>query len=338
MVMALSADWDRLGADFVRALGEAVTEAKAGRHSVLKKSQLKHTAAKAQAWVDQIGSWFRSIPAFGDSPPSGEAYTPGAMKAQLVDPDSPLHHPALDGLAALLDVPNAVAGALRAAFVHDVRQRFQARKEQARVQAYQDLLRDLSRRLDPKQATDPEAREALKTAIGGLFDAALIDEFQDTDHHQWTIFQSVFGGGGHHLYLIGDPKQAIYGFRGANVHVYSQARAQAGERRFTMVHNWRSDARLLHALNHLLDQPRAFGPSVPFDYVEVSAPSGRGDDGLQPSVPWAEASAAPLQLRWFDPTLVQGSSPDKALPKTRLSSPLDARVAEDVVELLVSGM
>ncbi len=334
-VQAVAARWPILGSDFVHTLGEAVADAKAGRPSVFRKGQRKHTAAKAQAWVDGVGNWLASAPAFGTEPPDGRAYTPSRMKAQLVDPGDPLTHPSLSTLQALLDFPNEVAGALRAAFVHDVRRRFDDRKEQQRVQTYQDLLRGLSRRLDAR--ADPEAREALTSAIGGLFDAALIDEFQDTDHHQWTIFRQVFGGGGHHLYLIGDPKQAIYGFRGANVHVYSQAAREAGERCFTMDVNWRSDRRLLEGLNHLLDEPAAFGPSVPFDYIEVSAPADGGDDRLAPPTPWSEPSAAPLQLRWFDDELVKGSKPDKAVAKGRLAGLLEARVAEDVVELLSSG-
>jgi exodeoxyribonuclease V beta subunit len=334
-VAALAASWSELGAGLVRAVDEAVVEAKAGRDSVFTKGQRTYTAKKAQDWVDAVADWLGEGPRFGSAPPDGDRFTPAKMKNQLNDPDDPLVHPAIDALGGLLAVPDQVAGAVRAAFVHDVRQRFEARKAQARVQAFQDLLRGLSRRLDPQ--ADPEAREPLKQAIGGLFDAALIDEFQDTDHHQWTIFRQVFGGGGHHLYLIGDPKQAIYGFRGANVHVYSQASEQAGDRRFTMGVNWRSDQRLLEGLNHVLGQPGTFGPSVPFGYVPVSAPPDRGGDGLDPAQPWSEPAAAPLQVRWFDQELVGGGDPDKALTKGAIDGPLEDRVAGDVVALLTSG-
>jgi exodeoxyribonuclease V beta subunit len=59
---------------------------------------------------------------------------------------------------------------------------------------------------------------------------ALIDESQDTDPLQWKIFQRVFAASQDHwLYLIGDPKQAIYGFRGADVNTYLQAAATANQ-------------------------------------------------------------------------------------------------------------
>ncbi len=60
---------------------------------------------------------------------------------------------------------------------------------------------------------------------------ALVDEFQDTDPVQWDIMRMAFGQGGATLVLIGDPKQAIYSFRGADVYAYLAAARQAGNRR-----------------------------------------------------------------------------------------------------------
>src|SRR5690606_11339895 len=154
-------------------------------------------------------------------PPDHERFAPETMAGQLVDPATPFEHPAIDALAALCRFPSEVAGALRARFVARLRERFEAGKARRRGQTYQDLLRALARRLEP--GADPVQRAALAGAIGASFDAALIDEFQDTDADQWTIFRAAFGGARHHLFLIGDPKQAIYGFRGANVHVYALA-------------------------------------------------------------------------------------------------------------------
>ncbi len=78
----------------------------------------------------------------------------------------------------------------------------------------------------------------------------LVDEFQDTDPVQWTILREAFHG--HRtLVLIGDPKQAIYGFRGADVHAYLEARATASVVR-TLPTNWRSDALLLAGMSAVL--------------------------------------------------------------------------------------
>ena len=73
------------------------------------------------------------------------------------------------------------------------------------------------------------------TAVAALsrrFRIALIDEFQDTDPVQWEIFAKLFGNRGRSpLLLVADPKQAIYSFRGANVHTYLEAAHQAGHER-----------------------------------------------------------------------------------------------------------
>ena len=74
----------------------------------------------------------------------------------------------------------------------------------------------------------------------------LVDEFQDTDPIQWEILERAFGAGGVTLVLIGDPKQAIYAFRGADVYSYLEAAEAAGERA-TLSVNWRSDQALIDA-------------------------------------------------------------------------------------------
>ena len=78
--------------------------------------------------------------------------------------------------------------------------------------------------------------------------AALIDEFQDTDPLQYEIFRRVFTGSGNHLFLIGDPKQAIYGFRGADVFTYMKA-SQIADQTYTLKENWRSDSALVRSVN-----------------------------------------------------------------------------------------
>ena len=65
-----------------------------------------------------------------------------------------------------------------------------------------------------------EGGEALSQAIRERFKAALVDEFQDTDPVQYSIFQKIYGGNKMPVFFVGDPKQAIYGFRGADVFTY----------------------------------------------------------------------------------------------------------------------
>lgn len=91
--------------------------------------------------------------------------------------------------------------------------------------------------------------------IRDVYKAVLIDEFQDTDLIQWKIFSTLFlhedfkGP----LYLIGDPKQSIYRFRGADIYTYFQAKKRfPQECQYTLTRNFRSDPKLVFALNHLL--------------------------------------------------------------------------------------
>lgn len=109
--------------------------------------------------------------------------------------------------------------------------------------SYDDLVFRLSRALDGTQ-------RGMAELLGRRFQAAVIDEFQDTDALQWRIFHQVFGTGNHFLYLIGDPKQAIYRFRGADIHSYFQAR-RCADTMLTLQHNHRSHPGIVAALNDL---------------------------------------------------------------------------------------
>lgn len=104
---------------------------------------------------------------------------------------------------------------------------------------------------DIVEALESEHREALIDVVSTRYKAALIDEFQDTDLRQWKIFSELFGDDAI-TYLIGDPKQAIYGFRGANVAVYEQVRdGLPADRVMTLDTNYRSDFAYNEAVNGL---------------------------------------------------------------------------------------
>ena len=118
-------------------------------------------------------------------------------------------------------------------------------KSQANVVSFNDLLHLLWRALQ----NDPEQSAA--NYIGSRYDAALIDEFQDTDRIQLKIARSLFGKGDHYLFYIGDPKQAIYRFRGADIYAYFKAVGEKGLKRIPLDRNFRSTPKLVEAVNHL---------------------------------------------------------------------------------------
>ncbi len=141
---------------------------------------------------------------------------------------------------------------------------------------YDDLLELVWRSLESAQGED------LSETLRQRFRLALIDEFQDTDDRQWSIFRRIFLEGDEEgrLYVIGDPKQAIYGFRGADLDTYLKARARllkVGAQRLPLKTNFRSSAAMLRALNLILDQQgkeALFSGSVRYDEpVECGLPS-----------------------------------------------------------------
>ena len=115
------------------------------------------------------------------------------------------------------------------------------RKRRAGVITYDDLLTRLATTL-----RNPDAVRRLRER----YSVVLVDEFQDTDPVQWDILRRAFGGGDVALVLIGDPKQAIYAFRGADVYAYLDA-AKAARTRETLSVNRRSDQELIDAYDAL---------------------------------------------------------------------------------------
>ncbi len=110
-----------------------------------------------------------------------------------------------------------------------------------------------------ERAVEGAGGERLIGALRDRFQYALIDEFQDTDNHQWNVFRRVFveRTRDHRAYLIGDPKQAIYGFRGADVLAYLEARKLVepeGRKPIALLDNYRSTAELIRAYNLIFDQ------------------------------------------------------------------------------------
>jgi exodeoxyribonuclease V beta subunit len=126
-----------------------------------------------------------------------------------------------------------------------VRIEVEARKRAAAVMTYDDLLTRLRNTL-----ADETRGAAACARLRGHYQVALVDEFQDTDPVQWDIMRMAFGTGGSTLVLIGDPKQAIYSFRGADVYAYLAAARQAGTQA-TLKINWRSDQALIDAYDAL---------------------------------------------------------------------------------------
>jgi exodeoxyribonuclease V beta subunit len=147
--------------------------------------------------------------------------------------------------------------ALKGELFKTIQREMPERKQRRNIQSFDDLLSRL------RHSLEKAGGDELSEAIRGRYKAALIDEFQDTDPVQYAIFQNVFGKGGAILFLIGDPKQAIYSFRGADLFAYMKAAGRVNSR-YTLTKNWRSEPGLITSVNTIFSNGRN-----PFLYRDI---------------------------------------------------------------------
>ncbi len=174
-------------------------------------------------------------------------------------------------------------------FLDEAPGNLKAKKRQRRTIAFDDMLANLYDALH-----DPDMHW-LADAIGKRFPAALIDEFQDTDPLQYAIFSTIYHQQDAPVFMVGDPKQAIYSFRNADLFTYLAAREQTGAR-YTLVNNYRSVPGLINACNTLFGLNRRVFMQDGLDFAPASHAAhtlaALRDDGANPAafhvwmLPW----------------------------------------------------
>ena len=230
------------------------------------------------------------------------------------------HPPLFDRCETLISLAAEFALAQRLDFLRTARAALAERKQEAKQQSYDDLISRLAAALAGASGA------ALAQSVRKKFRVALIDESQDTDPLQWKVFYAIFANSPEHrLYLIGDPKQAIYGFRGADVNTYLQAAATAGSQ-YSLDTNWRSESALVHAVNTVFESA---GKSVAFVEEQISFEPVKAANkaDAQPIVFPDSQRPPPFQV-WcwsVDSGAVSAKSAQKVLP---------AAVAAEVSRLL----
>ena len=178
----------------------------------------------------------------------------------------------MEAVAALVDGPAELV--LLHAGHWGLRELRRRRRQMGRI-SFSQLLEDL----DPGDAAGPTpdqpSANPLLDQIGQRYDVALVDEFQDTDPIQWRILRRCFAGGSHRLVMVGDPKQAIYRFRGGDLATYLAAKATASAC-YELGTNYRSTAPLVAAFNGLMHRPglRRSGLEVPEVRAQRSGSAG----------------------------------------------------------------
>lgn len=170
---------------------------------------------------------------------------------------APLFREVQSQLSAGVQLWRDNVGAATNVIVVDAHARLTARRARLRIFSFQDVLERL---VDALRVDN----SPLLTAVRGLFDFAVVDEFQDTNLLQAEILERLFiDSPNHDLFLVGDPKQSIYAFRDADLESYLALRDRDGSdaartHRRSLAVSYRSDRALVHAVNALFEIPEPF--------------------------------------------------------------------------------
>ncbi len=230
----------------------------------------RYTGKNYEGWLAKIADWAQDEASGYAIPKELERFGQTVLEASLKKGGDVPTLPLFSEIDALLASRPGIRDLIlqRAAVV--VRSRMQASKRQAHQLSFDDLLKDLD------GALGSSLGERLCERIRATYRVAMIDEFQDTDPQQYRIFHRLYGG--HKdtaLLMIGDPKQAIYGFRGADIFTYIQARRNVSAH-YTLGRNWRSSGALVAAVNGLFERakdPFIYEADIPFLPVEAQGKS-----------------------------------------------------------------
>ncbi|MBW3602596.1 MAG: UvrD-helicase domain-containing protein, partial [Actinobacteria bacterium] len=200
---------------------------------------------------------------------------------------------------------------LQAAFAVRARERTRQRRLAAGVRSFDDLQAELAELVE----TDGDR---VRAALAARFDAALVDELQDTDQLQWELLTDVFSHG--RVFAVGDPKQAIYGFRGGDVHTFVRALEEA-DAHAALVTNRRSDPSYLAACDALFAGQTFGDPRIAYHHAQ---PHHTGDR-------WIGEAHPPLEIRTLEPA---GTRADGTVP-AGLARDLASRDAARVAAALL---
>lgn len=270
------------------------------------------------------------------------------IKAVMSNP-STVRIPEFDAVRRPADLLALPPSERWAAVVDKVVRTVHERRRASGTFGYDDLIHSVVEML-----IGGEGRRIVR-ALRDQYRLVLIDEFQDTDVGQWTIFSTAFigaldDGGGDSgpeisLGIVGDPKQAIYRFRGADIDAYRSAVASI-DQKVELLTNFRSNAKLIDAVNELFDAVTFGDPSIA--YRQVASRPSPDDEGLEGHVPVdirvvpysTEAGSSPKRsgLRKAEKALLEQGTLDKWNMNTDLALEfVYADMAESISNLIESG-
>jgi exodeoxyribonuclease V beta subunit len=193
------------------------------------------------------------------------------------------------------------------------------RKAAKNIQFFDDLL------VLVKKALTSQKGNPLAHAIRQRYKAALVDEFQDTDSVQYEIFSKLFSDKASLLFMIGDPKQAIYSFRGADIFSYINA-ARHAKAKFTLTENWRAEPPLIDAVNTIFSNVKN-----PFLFKEIPFENARS--GYKRSIT-SKANKTALTLWYLDSRTY--SDQNKPVNKSEAEGLIAGALAEEICRIVTT--
>ncbi|MBT3257587.1 MAG: exodeoxyribonuclease V subunit beta [Deltaproteobacteria bacterium] len=277
-ILAAKKEWS---VDFEMAI-DRVTEAKADKTLNGKK----YGAPSLRKWIDQLTGWVNENGPLPDAQTRLKFSLTGLKEGTNKHKTSPVH-PAYEAFDRLNEILKRLE-IDKALFLHAAREiesRYQRQKDQQGLVDFDDLLTRLN------EALQRPGSENLAQLIADQYPVAMIDEFQDTDPVQYAAFSRIYGRRPQTaLLMIGDPKQAIYAFRGADIHTYLRARRDTGDEPYTLSANYRSTEELVKSVNQMFgsanpypEGPFLFKDRIPFEPVSAKGPQGQLMVKNQPS-------------------------------------------------------
>jgi exodeoxyribonuclease V beta subunit len=199
-------------------------------------------------WIEKISAWAQEDTQSYQLPDALEKFSQRFLQERTKAGGVTPQHPLFVAIDDLLSEPLTLRDLVITRALAEIRATVAEEKRRRGELGFDDMLS----RLDAALRSD--SGDALATAIRTRFPVAMIDEFQDTDPQQYRIFRRIWQ---HQpetaLLLIGDPKQAIYAFRGADIFTYMKARSEVSAH-YTLETNWRSAPGMVNSVNTLFSQ------------------------------------------------------------------------------------
>jgi len=214
-------------------------------NGALKQAQDKYCSVNLTAWSAELDAYFADPKQV--LLPAGifEKYSSSRLAVHTKKGKETPVHQFFELADTLIQGLEQAYATIRLACIEYCSKELPTRKRRQNIMTYDDLLLEVRNGLQA-----PGTGMTMAEQVRSRYPAALIDEFQDTDPLQFEIFDRLYRDTPCCVFLIGDPKQAIYSFRGADVFAYLKASA-ATANQYTLSTNFRSEASLIEAVNHL---------------------------------------------------------------------------------------